>query len=236
VGLCAAVVAYFLLIRRYLPEIHPVPSVGLAILGGFSMLALFGAISNLIQGLSDKIVLTRAANCKSFSDGKRAAAIGRVEPSGLRTLTAPFSGRDCLAYEYEVYEYVTIKGAKGSSTTTKKLYCSGFGMVPSQVRTNQGEIRILGFPLIDDLPKEFIENPEDRARADAFIAQTKFHNIKKNFAGIFSEFDDLFRDADGAVRKDLGERVAIQEKHQLTIVMGTDSWMRFAKWLTTWAA
>jgi hypothetical protein len=219
VGLCLATVAYFLLIRRYLPEIPLIPSVGLAVLGGFSVLALFGAVSNFIQGLSDKTVLSRAIKRTPFSDGKRAAAIGRVEPSGLATLTSPFSGRDCLAYEYEVYEYVTMRSSKGVSTTHKNLYCSGFGMIPSQIRTNQGDIRILGFPLMDEFPKDHAENPEDRARAGAFMAQTKFKNIKKNFGGIFSEFDDLFRDADGAVRKDLGEAVSIQEKHQLSEII-----------------
>ena len=216
VGLCLATIAYFLLIRRYLPEIHSVPSVGMAILGGFSALALFGAITNLLQSLSDKIVLTRAIKRVPFADGKRAVAIGRVEPSGLATLAAPFSGRDCLAYEYEVYENITTRVGSGPPTTSKKLYCSGFGMIPSHIRTDQGEIRILGFPLIDEFPKDFMEKPEDRAQADTFIAQTNFHNIKKNLGNIFSQFDDLFRDADGLVRKDLGEPVSIQDKHQLT--------------------
>lgn len=219
VGLCLATISYFFLIRHYLPEIPLIPSAGLAVLGGFSLLALFGAVTNLIQGLSDKIVLSRAIKRAPFSDRKRAAAIGRIDRSGLATLTAPFSGRDCLAYEYEVYEYVTMKAGSRPATTSKKLYCSGFGMIPSHVSTNQGEIRILGFPLIDQFPKNYSENPEDRARAVTFIAQTKFHDIKKNFGGIFAEFDELFRDADGAVRKDLGEPVTIQEKHQLTEVI-----------------
>jgi len=218
-GLCIVTVAYFLLIRRYIPEIHPLPSVGLAVLGGASALALFGAISNLIQGLSDKIVLARAAKSSPLSDGKRAAAIGRIDSSGLATITAPFSGRDCLAYEYEVYELIVMRSGRSPSTTSKKLHCSGFGLIPSRIRTNQGEIRILGFPLIDEFPKDFTESPEDRARAEAFIAQTKFHNIKKNFGSIFSEFDDLFRDADGAVQKDLGEPVTIQERHRLTEII-----------------
>jgi hypothetical protein len=59
VGLCIATVAYFLLIRRYVPEIHPVASAGIAVLGGASMPALFGAISKLVQSLSDKMVLAR---------------------------------------------------------------------------------------------------------------------------------------------------------------------------------
>ena len=218
-GLGLAMAAYFLLIRRYIPEIPLFPSAGLALLGAFSALALFGAISTLVQGLSDKIVLARASSGKAPRDGKRAAAIGRIDASGLATITAPFSGRDCLAYEYEVYELITIKAGRSPSTTSKKLYCSGFGLIPSRVRTAQGDIRILGFPLIDEFGKDFTESEDNRARANAFIAQTKFHNFKKNFGSIFSEFDDLFRDADGAVRKDLGEPVDIQERHRLTEVI-----------------
>ena len=144
VGVFIATIGYFILIRRYIPEIHSVPSAGLAVLGAVSALALFGAITTFIQGLSDKIVIARAVKGVPFSDGKRAAAIGRVDASGLASITAPFSGRDCLAYEYEVYELVTMKGARGSSTT-KQSYCSGFGLIPSQIRTKEGEIRILGF-------------------------------------------------------------------------------------------
>src|SRR5258705_14023963 len=115
VGVCIATVAYFILIRRYIPEIHFVPSAGLAILGGFSALALFGAITTFIQSLSDKIVIARAVKGVPFSDGKRAAAIGRIAPSGLASIAAPFSGRDSLAYEYELYELVTMKSGRGSS-------------------------------------------------------------------------------------------------------------------------
>jgi hypothetical protein len=216
IGLCLAVVGYFLLIRHYLPEIHPAPSAGLALLGAFSLLALFGAISRFIEGLSDKRVISRAKNREPFPDGKGAAAMGKIDATGLATLTAPFSGRDCLGYEYEVYEIFITKGSRGTTSESKQLYCSGFGLISSHVRTPQGDIRILGFPLLDEFPEDFTESAEDRARAAAFMAQTQFHNIKKNIGSIFSEFDDLFQDADGAVRKDLGEPVTLHEKHRLT--------------------
>jgi hypothetical protein len=219
VGVCIASVAYFALIRSYVPEIHFVPSIGIAILGGVSVLALFGAISGFVQRLSDKVVITRAVKGAPFSDGKRAAAIGRIEASGLATITAPFSGRDCLAYEYEVYEMITMKTGRSGSTTTKQLYCSGFGLIPSQIRTKQGEIRILGFPLIDEFPKDFTESTDQRARAETYMMKTTFHNMKQNFKSIFSQFDDLFLDADGAVRKDLGEPVKIENKHHLTEIV-----------------
>src|SRR5262245_53411823 len=96
-GVVAAAIVYFILIRCFLSEIHLIPSIGLAILGGFSLLAIFGALSGYIQSLSDKNVITRALTGKPFVDGKRAAAIGRIDASGLATLTAPFSERDCLA-------------------------------------------------------------------------------------------------------------------------------------------
>ena len=219
IGLCLAAAAYFLLIRHYVPEIHTLPAIGLSVLGAFSMLALFGAISNLIQGLSDKRVIARALNREPFSDGKRGAAIGRIEAAGLATITAPFSGRDCLGYEYEVYELIETRTRGSAPTTVKKLYCSGFGLITSQVRTTQGDIRILGFPVIDEFPTDFTESPEDRARANTYIAQTQFQNIKKNIGSIFSEFDDLFRDADGAVRKDLGEPITLHERHRLTEII-----------------
>jgi hypothetical protein len=216
IGFLLAAVSYFWLIRHFVPEIHPVASAGIAVLGAFSLLALFGAISKFIEGLSDKFVITRATNREPFRDGKRAAAIGRIEASGLATITAPFSGRDCLGYEYEVYEIFITKGTKGGKHESKQSYCSGYGLIPSHVRTPQGDVRMLGFPLLDEFQEDFTESGEDRARAGAFIARTQFHNIKKNIGNIFSEFDDLFQDADGAVRKDLGEPVTLHEKHRLT--------------------
>ena len=217
-GLLIATFAYFFLIRRYVPEIHIVPSIGLAVLGGFSALALFGAVSTLVQGVSDKTVIARARSGKSFVDGKRAAAIGRIHASGLSTITAPFSGRDCLAYEYEHYQIVLVRSGR-TPREEKTLYTSGFGMVPSHVRTPQGEVRLLGFPLIDDFSKDFTESEEDRDRAKKYFSETTFHNVKQNIGRIFSEFDDLFQDADGAVKKDLGEPVPVDEKHHLTEII-----------------
>ena len=217
-GLCGASLLYLFLIRFFIPELPWGLSIGLCLLGGFSALALFGAVSTIVQGVSDKKVLSSARKGLSFQDGKRAAAIGTIEPSGLKTLTAPFSKRECLAYEYEVYEMVVERTGK-TSRSVKKLYCSGFGMVPSQIRTMQGNIRVLGFPLIDEFPLNFTESTEERSRATEYMQQTKFENLKEKLGRIFSEFDDLFLDADGAVRKDLGEPVVLEERHHLTEII-----------------
>src|SRR5687767_2144533 len=136
-GLVVATIGYFLLIRHHVPEFPTLPSIGLSVLGAFSALALFGAISNVVQAVSDKSVITRAIQGKPFRDGKRAAAIGTLHPSGLATITAPFSGRECVAYEYEMFELKLVRH-RGTTREVKNLHVSGFGMVPSHIRTPQG--------------------------------------------------------------------------------------------------
>src|SRR5262245_60941851 len=153
--------AYYYFITRYIPEIAGMPVFILSALGGFALLALFGSISSIVQTISDKAVIARALKGKPFRNGKRAAALGRIEPSGLAQLTAPFSGNDCLAYEYEVYEIVDVPGR--GRNTRKDLHCSGYGMVPSVIRTStQGDVRLLGFPLLDEWTKNYMEDSAER--------------------------------------------------------------------------
>lgn len=217
IGLILAMIGYYFAIRRFIPEAPLPAALGLALLGAFSALALVGAITRVVQGVSDRSVIQRAVKNKPFADGKQAAAIGSIAATGMATLSAPFSGRECVAYEYEVYELTDPPDRH--SAPIKKLHCSGFGMAPSAVRTMTGNVRLLGFPLLDEWPRDFIEDAAQRSQANAYLSQTKFVSMKKNLGNVFSEFDDLFRDADGDVRKDIGDPVQIAERHLLTEVI-----------------
>src|ERR1044072_753617 len=89
-GTIAAMLGYYVAIQHYLPEVETTPHVLLSVFGGISILLLIGAISNVIQGVSDKRVIADALKNAPMQDQKPAAAIGTISPLGLSTVHAPF--------------------------------------------------------------------------------------------------------------------------------------------------
>jgi hypothetical protein len=215
----ASIAGYFLLIRHYArPGSETIPLVILALLGGVSLLVFLGSIGTLFQVAKDRSVIRAALAGKPFRNGKRAAAIGRILPAGLSLCTSPFSKKECVAYQYEVTQTVRQRGKQGGTSTME--LCSGFGLTPAVIRSPQGDIRLLGFPLLDDWKHRSINSPEERQKVAEYIASTKFLKIGLgNIAGAFRQFEELFGDEDGAVRKDLGEAIELRDGHDITEVV-----------------
>jgi hypothetical protein len=77
-----------------------------AVLG---ILLLLGALGRLTRGGELGRALARS-RAPTWQDGDRLVAIGEVVP-GAETLEAPFTGRDCLAYEYRVSDSASMEVA-----------------------------------------------------------------------------------------------------------------------------
>jgi hypothetical protein len=104
----------------------------------------------------------RLARGERPRDGDLAAATGPVQPL-FEPLQAPFSGRPCVLYSYDI-------GPSGGSQGRPARDYAGFGMTRCAVRTPYGEIALGSFPVLE----HFFETEVDRSAAAAYVENTKF--------------------------------------------------------------
>jgi len=61
------------------------------------------------------------------------------------------SGAPCVAYQYEVTPYVVVPATANRTATRQAVTAAaGFGRVPFSIRHPQGDLRVMGFPTLDD--------------------------------------------------------------------------------------
>jgi len=104
----------------------------------------------------------RLARGERPRDGELAAATGPVA-AAFEPLQAPFSGRPCVLYAYEI-------GAPQRGDARQARDYVGFGMIRCNVRTPYGEIALGSFPVLE----HFYETEVDRAAAIAYVEGTNF--------------------------------------------------------------
>jgi hypothetical protein len=136
--------------------------------------------------------MRRARDGEPPRDGERVAIIGRISPSGP-ALTAPLSGAQCVAYDYD------IKSTYGDEGAT---YYSGFALTPSVIQGPSGSIRLLAWPDIK-LPQQFLFGDDVRARAQEYISGRTFSEggLSKIREG-WAQLMEVYKDDDGSVSSD----------------------------------
>ena len=134
--------------------------------GAFGMATVTWIGLALIHGVRYSIADWRAkkrlARGERPRDGELAAAIGPVS-AGFETLRAPFTGRDCVLYEYTI-------GPPGTGEGRPARDYAGFGMTRCSVRTPYGDIFLGSFPVLEQV----FETEGDRAAAEEWVANTQF--------------------------------------------------------------
>ena len=174
---------------------------GNLIAAGFG--AVFGgvgisSIASLFWTWRDLRAFRRAARREPPVDGQLAAVAGAMRPLGA-PLTSPFSGAPCVAYEYEVMSQERVRRGQSAS---RPCDIAGFAMTAAAIETPHGGVRLLGFPILDEFPKEH-GDARARARAEQYAAATTFEASQGLRAfKLIAEFDDALADDDGVVRKD----------------------------------
>lgn len=158
-----------------------------------------GGVGNLFWARRDTAAFRRAARNAPLEDGRLAVVAGPIRPLGA-PLTSPFSGRPCVAYEYEVQQHLAARRGHADS---KQTDIAGFALAASVIETPQGGVRLLGFPLLDEFPQTRTPGREQAARARQYAASTSF---ERGALRMFSAFDDALEDDDGVVRKDFRMR------------------------------
>ncbi len=167
---------------------EPFPAAAIGFLGGTFATMLVSSIMGLFTGGSDREALKRAIAGEPPKDGRLEAASGRVRALGA-PLEAPFTGRKCVAYEYDV-----------KNPTEQRSDFTGVALAPCAIDAPRGPVRILGWSLLDEFPKTLKEEI-DRPRALSYLRNTAFEPL--GLGNALSFLSGLLADQDGAIRKDM---------------------------------
>ncbi len=157
---------------------------------------LFGSAAGLVTGGTDREALKRAVAGEEPKDGRLEAASGRVRALGA-PLEAPFTGRACVAYEYDV-----------KNPTAERSDFAGVALTPCAIDSARGPVRILGWSMLDEFPKA-LQEEIDRERGLAYLRSTEFEPL--GLTNALSFFKNLVTDQDGSIRKDM--RIADSKPH-----------------------
>ena len=166
-----------------------VPAAMIAVLGGTFASILVGSFVGLFTGGRDRAALRRAINGDALRDGRLEAACGPIRPIEA-PLEAPFTGRACVAYEYNVKK-PGVAQSEFAGVATRAL----------RHRPARGPVRVLGWTVLDQFPRE-TGSAIDHGRGAAYLETAPFERL--GLASLVSVLSELLADNDGSIRKDFG--------------------------------
>jgi hypothetical protein len=184
---------YVILLGRLIPD--PVVPFVFGVFTAIGTGGLLTGVLGLFRSRQLGVVIRRDMEAAPKQDGRFEAAGGIIQPIG-EALISPFQGLPCVAYEYDVTMTGRDNQAAGSDAW-------GWALTPSVIRTEQGEVRLLGFPDLARFDEAIVgEGARDRIRE--FFRNTEFETIHK--ADIKKGLNQLMErsvDDDGLVRADI---------------------------------
>jgi Ankyrin repeats (3 copies) len=169
-------------------KVHePIPAAMVGVLGGTFAAMLVSSFVGLFTGAGDRGALKRAIASEPPRDGRLEAAAGSIRPFGA-PLHAPFTGRPCVAYEYNV-----------KNRDAGRSDFAGVALAPCAVHGHQGPARILGWSVLDPFGNSG-RDEIDLARGKAYLESATFEKL--SLASMLSVLGALLADDDGSIRKD----------------------------------
>ncbi|MCI0362006.1 MAG: ankyrin repeat domain-containing protein [Planctomycetaceae bacterium] len=170
---------------------------------GLGLVVFFclGALMNSRRAFKDWSLLVRAERGMPPRDGKMCAVAGKIYPVG-QPLTAPFSGEECVICEYDLSRHRRQVGTSGQENTGSDF--AGFLMVPSVVRSQQAEVRILGFPIVEGFRETVASDYASARRAIDYLTTREFESrTGVKIVTVLGVFEDVWSDEDGLVEKNI---------------------------------
>jgi hypothetical protein len=138
-----------------------------------------------------------------WTDGRWTAVAGEIHPIG-EPLIAPFSGEPCVLCEYDVTTQKRVRSASENENSNPGSDFAGFLMNPCAVRSDMGEVRILGFPNLEGFGERICNSSAAADNAKRFFAETEFENFSGlKLVTVVSAITGAWSDDDGLVRKNL---------------------------------
>src|SRR4051812_35312920 len=147
----------------------------------FSYLAL-AAVVGAVQAQSERRRIGAILDGAPLRDGEFAAVEGKARAAGAARLVAPFSGRACLAYEYEVWlGQGSMPGRQGSGEGRAWAGLAGIALAPTAIDSGAaGSVRLLGWtPLQTHFRAEWFEGEASttRKRLKALLKERRFEQM-----------------------------------------------------------
>ena len=178
----------------------PESYIGAAIVGLIVFFSL-GAILGSRRAYKDWSLVAAAQRGDAPRDGRLVAAVGEIHPVG-EPLVAPFSGLPCILCEYDLSRHTRSVQSSDQQNTGSDF--TGFLMVPSVVRSKQGEIRVLGFPIVEGISEVACSSYECARRALDFLTTREFEcRTGVKIVSVLGVFEDVWSDEDGHVEKNI---------------------------------
>jgi hypothetical protein len=184
-------VLYNFLIAKFFPGENSSLRVGIiSLLMMIPMVIIHGIFWN-----GKEISLLRKSDNPALKDGERVALTGYIRPL-QEALISPFTKKQCVGYSYRV----TRSSGSGKSRTQHTEY-SGTLQVPSVIRTNMMEVRVLG--LIEGEDETYDELEGDNTgifqSAEEYLSSREFPTKPKNLSEALSTAKRLITDNDGSI-------------------------------------
>ena len=173
----------------------------LSLFGAIGLLILLSSIYQIIFGEGHDKAFQRAQRGEPLREGEIEAVWGPITPLG-EPLTAPFSGQECVAYEYDA-KRPTVEDSEGDARE-QGSDIAGLALTPSVIRSNRGDVRLLGFSMLTDFPEQDLDQyPSKLEQAHAYLQATEFKQMGLgNIFSALSQMDEVLADDDGSVRQD----------------------------------
>lgn len=186
--LATAGAVMFLLQWRY--ALPPSKTLGVSIFAGLSAWLAWSFVVAILEPLRDRSSVRECLAGKRPADGKRAGFVGTIDAAG-DALRSPLSGKDCVAWKYEIYQ---MRGRAGRQH--KATYFEGMALVPSVIATPSGSYRLLAVPTFDCGP-ENVEPGRAAFNASQHILTARFETEKPN-----RTLEKQWTDDDGAYQSE----------------------------------
>ena len=173
----------------------------LSVLGAVGLLMLVAQLKAVISGSPEAEVLKRAGQGLPLEDGREEAVWGPIQPLGT-PLEAPFSGRACVAYEYDAKK-PAVRTSRGRENPAGSLM-TGFALAPSFIRSGRGDVHLFGFSHLDKFEEQRLDDPGARERAARHYATAEFREMGiAKIGAMLSTLEEAMTDDDGSVRVDM---------------------------------
>jgi hypothetical protein len=171
---------------------HPLPKlIAPSLIGGLAAVIGAGLLLGISKPVRDRAALAACLAGKRPADGARAGLAGTIDAIG-EPLRAPFSGKECVAWSYEIWEMKAT-----GSRSSKVVYFEGLALTPSAIATPAGAFRLLAVPTLDLASEGFLPS-EALARFKEHVKTASFETTKPR--GTLAQ---MWSDDDGSYRREV---------------------------------
>jgi hypothetical protein len=160
-----------------------------------------GALMNARNAWRDASLLAGTRLSPGPREGKLFAIAGKIYPLD-QPLLAPFSGKESVIVEYDLSRHRRPTGTSNQENTGSDF--AGFLMVPAVIRSESREIKLLGYPVLEDFGDIPATSYAAARRAIDFLTTREFEDrTGLKMVTVLGVFGDVWSDEDGYVEKNL---------------------------------